>query len=178
MQKQNSPANTLANVRVQLVSADGCDGVNNAVLDPKNCILTWGGNTTWQPCNPTTETEEGTITFTRGGESLDFAITGDNWRWLESKQALDAFIQALYDSRSVVTALCAAEVFISSRLGEEWPFNREDESKGNALALYVYRDILDVTKEVADIKMARQICARALNAAIWSLAEAFDSFSQ
>lgn len=145
-------------IHLTVTSADECHGVTCASINVVKKTLSWIDNTVWTPGEPEMQTVLVTVEVGKPGEERELAaLTGEQWREIESNGALDVFVQALVETTSVPTALCIASAFAAYGDGNCWPFDRHDSGCGDTMALFLHRELIDVTRGIADCDEARKV---------------------
>lgn len=147
-------------MRIQLTvtMADECHGVTCASINAVKKTLTWIDHTVWTPGEPAMQTVHVMVEVGEPGEERTLAtLTGEQWREIESNGAVDVFVQALVETTSVATALCIASAFAAYGDGTCWPFDRHDSGCGDTMALFLHRELIDVTRGIADCDEARKV---------------------
>ena len=145
-------------IQLTLTSADACHGVTCASMNAVKKTLEWDRNTVWTPEEPELQTEAAVVEVGQPGEERELAaLTGEQWREIESNGAVDVFVQALVETMSVATALCIASAFAAYGDGNCWPFDRHDSGCGDTMALFLHRELIDVTRGIADCDEARKV---------------------
>lgn len=162
-------------IQITLTSADNCVGVTCASLNAVKKTLEWDPATVWTPAQPELQTELVQVDVGEPGEERDLAtVTGDHWRELESKGAVDVFLQSLVETMSVPTALCIALAYAAYGDGNCWPFDRHDTTCGDTMALFLHREIIDVTRGITDVKEARKVAFGVMHSAASQLQQVSD----
>lgn len=139
---------------VQLVCADACTSKTFGEVNQKTGDVCWQ-DPKWTPQESDAETTTAIFFDVRYADMVELgAIDGDQWRELESLGVLSRFVVALLESKSVPSAYTIAMVDCGFSDGNCWPAHRKDDNTGDTLALFLHREMLDVTDGVQSVPLA------------------------